>query len=368
MYVACAQPGGLLTDPQSNCSAWRRLYEQRWNADKAFMEHSIGASSLISYLDKCKVSYCSGYGVDAPECSCLSFPTRNHEQCALNASACIGTGGTCPGKHFTRYNEAFVFAGETYTGVFIDIQLPHCVPYGCWVDACIRPSSMLTSDIVSAQESSQCTEGICIVVQGTDTVVVPAPASSFTPSSTIIAPCGGGDAPPFPLAVPFIYVTPIDTLAHVQVVVSNSGTRLLVLTLGKSSHGSWASAPQTIYIAPQSASRVSITLTPTILYDLWRVASAQGKIAMVPTVYTPDGENAPPNQIAAPTFYYTYTDGTGGPLQPFQFSVLLNLLQPSEAVQKTVSTPSTPRWIVLTTLACALVFLFTLAAFQLARR
>lgn len=363
MRTACAQPGGLLVDPQSNCSAWKRLYEQRWNADPAFMERNIGVTSLISYLDDAKRNYCGNYGVNSDECSCLSFPTRNKDQCDLNASACINTGGACPGKRFTRYNEAFVFNGKTYEGMFIDVSLPNCVPYACWVDACIQPTSLLTSDLMRVQTSDACLAGICIVVQGTDVVTVPAPASSFTPSSTIIAPCGSGDAAPFPLVVPFIYVTPIDAITSIPIVISNSGTRLLVLRL-ESSTSTWAIPPSTIYIAPQSASRVVIPINFPVLFDLWKIASAQGKIAMVPTVIG----DALPNTLSAPTFNYTYTDGVGGPLQPFTYSLLLNILQPAEAVQKKVIVYETPTWAFITVASCLLFFMLVLVKFLFDRR
>lgn len=361
MLQACSQPDESILDVGSNCFSWKNYYENEWSANQSKMEETVnGGASLISFLDQAKRNFCNTNFTNAL-CSCMTFPQRNKEQCAQNTGCtAISNAGTCPGKHFSRYNDAFVFLGKTYEGTYISIDMAACVPYPCWVESCLR-NTIKTSDMVKAQLSGDCNRGVCISVQGTDTISVqtPADSSNFTPSSRLMAPCGGGVQAPTPDTIQSVLVENVDTLMSVPLIISNNGTSILTLTLEQSYFAEWISAPTTIVIGPQSAVKRTLVVNTDLLVRYYTDLSANGAYPIVPTTYvSPYDPNAaaPPNELAAPVFIWKYSTGASYAL--FETVVLLQLQPPRTYVNTKTTVLQTPKWTIL--LACISTAFFVL--------
>ena len=366
MLLACSQPDDSLLDVGSNCFAWKNFYENQWFADREQMEKiNNGGRSLISFLDETKRNYCDN-NFTSPECRCITFPQRARDQCAENAgyTGCtsIDNAGQCPGRHFSRYNDAFVFDGKKYVGMYISIDMAACVPFPCWVESCLQ-NTLKTSDMVLAQLSGNCNRGVCIAVQGTDTISVrvPADSSNFTPSSRIMAPCGGGQQAPSPDTVPTVFVENVDTIINVPLVISNNGTSILTLTLVESYFAAWIIAPATIIVGPQSAVHRSLVVNTALLMRYYTTQSQNGEYPMIPTAYVnPYDPNAvaPPNTIPAPVLVWKYQ--TGATYALFTTVVLLELLPPQTYINTKVTVLKTPTWSYYLAYASTAIFFLVL--------
>jgi len=350
MLYECSRPEESIMNVGSNCFLWKNLYENQWSANPEQMERTVnGISSLISYLDQTKRNYCNNNFTSA-ECNCMTFPRRNKEQCAENyaTTGCtaFSDSGECAGKHFSRYNDGFVFQGETFPSTYISIDMAECVPFPCWVESCLQ-NTLKTSDMVRSQLSGACRRGVCISVQGVDTISVnvPSDSSNFTPSSRILAPCGAGVRAPSPDTVRTVFVENVDTLVTVPLVITNNGTSILTLTLEESFFSEWITAPSTIVIGPQSAVKRLLTVNTDLLYRYYINLSANGEFPVVPTVYVDPYDTfarPPPNQLAAPVFVWKYQSGVSYAL--FETVVLLELQPPRTYRTSKVEVKKTPTW------------------------
>ena len=366
MLYACSQPDESILDVGSNCFAWKNYYENEWSANPEYMEKiNNGGSSLINFLDQTKRNFCNR-NITRAECRCMAFPQRNREQCEENSAftgcTSINDAGECPGKHFSRYNDSFVFLGKTYSGTFISIDMAACVPFPCWVESCLQ-NTLKTSDMVNAQLSGECNRGVCISVQGTDTISVqtPSDSSNFTPSSRILAPCGGGIQAPSPDTIQTVFVENVDTLFNVPLVISNNGTSILTLTLEKSFFADWIIAPDTIIIGPQSVVKRNLLVNTDLLKRYYTILSANGAFPIVPTTYvSPYDVNGapPPNELAAPIFVWKYQNGVSYAL--FETVVLLQLTPPRTYVNTETTVLKTPAYLYYLVYASTALFVLVL--------
>ena len=351
------QASSLLNDINSNCRYWKTQYE---NANIAVPDLM---SDLIVYLDDTKKDFCTRFPLSR-ECKCLSFPTQQSEQCnSPTNTQCRFLGSVpCAGQYFSRVNQGFAINGTVTTGNFIEIDFAQCVPYPCWVDACLDPVSLLTSQIMDMQTSSACSSGVCINVQGTDYLRYDftGQVTDFSPAFTIMAPCGGGQRPPTPHVVITTYSVAIDALSDIPFVITNNGTRMLNLVLDSTEFADWATVPSTITIAPQSAANISIAINQSLLFTLWQSANIDN--TPVRTVATSPGTFLPKQQLAAPHWFFTFSDGSGPP-QPFDFFLFLEIYAGSATrryKEALVEIPKIPSWVYYAVLGCLGVFILSI--------
>lgn len=365
-----------LLNPQTNCYSWKIQYENAYYFD------TEGMSTLISFLDQTKRDFCaSSFGQSAPECLCLTFPTVNAQQCNAQSTAqrdCPQNDAgnpngqnLCYGRDFTRNNQGGINVdGTIISDPFIEFSFAKCVPYYCWVEPCLSTGTqLLTSDIIYATTfNSVCGDGICLSVIGTQDIgtnqkyadLQPPISSNYTPAFEIFPPCGGGAAPAQPTYVPTTYTYPVDNAVDIPVAVSNNGSFLVQMTL-LGTNQKWISMPQTLTIAPISASRIFTTVNSSQLLAAYNQASQNGVYPTVSTIIpnTP-GQFIPAGFLAAPTFTYTYYDGFQPTPQTFTMNLSFNLTPPIGKTQPTVSKPKISTATYIFVGVCAAILLLAL--------
>lgn len=333
MSDACAssnQEGySKFLDGNSNCSIWKSFYEvvHDSNPDEV--------AQLVAYLDASIDKYCSGAfggnGFNSTECQCLNMPILAADQCA--AQSCVQN-NDCNGQNFQRYSNGFVRCNDTtcttYSGQFIDISFPQCIPQVCWNQQCWNPNSLLK--ISQRDQQKNCTPGICmsIIVPSTISNQV-APADSFAPAS-FLQDCGAGYVDPYPIFVPTVWRTPVDNVVNIPMAISNGGNLgplALIYQKTLSYEDIGAIVPDQLIVGANGRLIFNVSFDPNILLQAWKNATNKDQTQNVIIKDIPECTtqcSVPSYTIVSPIFFYTYL--SEGVQKIFSFTLDLELSPP----------------------------------------
>lgn len=337
MKDLCAGPNqnglSLLLDGSSNCSVWKNLLQE---------EHDINPENVVNlmpFLDVAIQNYCAGIGFFSNECSCLNMPVLAKQSC--EAQDCGGSPEDCLGNHFMRSNQGLTSCNNntctTYSGSYVDISFPQCIPQVCWNQQCWNSNALLKTAQRDLQEN--CVPGICISIIGTSTITTPvADPSAFTPSS-FIANCGSGAVDSYPIYIPTTWVTSVDNTAIIPTSIANGGNQggLTLYYQSTTNFGGidiGAEVPDQIYVASNGRTVFNIGFNQALLFFAWQRATSPDQSANVTITSIPECARVctvPSFTIVAPTFYYSYYNNAKE--QIFSFSPNL-ILSPPVGVQR----------------------------------
>lgn len=336
MSVLCATSNqqGLskLLDGASNCLIWKNGLLSAHDADPA------NAKNMIEYLDLAIVNYCNGLdsnGFNSNECSCLNMPVVAKESC--EAQLCGGDPEDCLGNHFLRPNQGMQTCNSgkctNYTGSYVDISFPECIPQVCWNQQCWNQNTLLKTAQRDLQQN--CVQGICVSIIGTENITTPvANPSAFEPAS-LLSNCGDGPVGGYPIYVPTTWTTPVDNAFVLPASIANGGNQggLTLYYQSTTNFGGidiGASVPDEIFIASNGKTVFNIEFDPVRLLSSWKQASNQDLTQNVTVKDIPECARTctvPSNTIVSPVFFYTFYDG--GKLEIFSFSLSLVLTPPA---------------------------------------
>jgi len=338
-----------LLDGSSNCSVWKYQLEEYHDIEPGAVKN------LMGFLDAAITKYCSGAfggnGLYSNECSCLNMPLFAKDSCA--AQTCGGDPQDCLGKNFARYNNGLSSCNNntctTYSGTYVNISFPECIPQTCWNQQCWNPDTLLKTAQRDLQKN--CISGICVSIIGTDTITTPAAdPTAFQPSS-FITRCGSGPVDGYPIYIPTVWNIAVDNTANIPSSIANGGNQgTLLLRYIKTANYKGidigAQVPEEITIASGGRSVFNVSFNQALLYLAWKQATNADQTANVtvkdyPQCWvsgdTPVPCALPSNTIVSPIFYYEYY--SHGVRQIFSFTVQLVLNPPVGTQQRNPANP-----------------------------
>ena len=319
--------GPALLDGLSNCLTWRNLVETAYDNDP------VSYAPLQNELDDTIEAYCNLAGRNSNACSCMNFPTLLAQQC--NAQGSRGCNEpdpkACYGKYFTRAGGSTPVqtpGGEWTFPPYIEIQFEECIPYWCWNDLCWQPDALLVSKIRTDQNS--CIDGICISIQGVDTISIPQgftpppSADTFRPRQFVMTQCGQGYQTATPVLIPTLLRIGADSVDALPFAISNVGDDILNMTLSTVTNDLFQCLPPSVLtISPKNSNNFNVRVDPTLMLQRWKDATDpdvdNGNVSILGVDDLPQ---IPVGVLQSPTFFYTYNAG----LQRQTFSYNINLV------------------------------------------